>query len=125
MHPSFKPDSTTLLLLINALRTVKHAGKEAKAVVEQFRRRYGAHVVDDRVRWRLAWLALKERNVSVAQGAIREHDKAKRCGKQPDVSQEFRRPAFHEILPAQLFDEYWEVLRYRLQQLQRKKAKAG
>lgn len=138
LHPDLAPDSTTLLYLINSLRTVAHCGTAAMGLVEEFRRRYGADVVDERVRWRLAWLALKERNLRHAERVFKEHDAERARQDGVDLMREVsgqqrpagtpERPPFHRILPARELDEYWIPLRKRLEQLRvrkQEKKKAG
>ncbi|KAH9951039.1 hypothetical protein B0H21DRAFT_721097 [Amylocystis lapponica] len=60
MHPSFRPTSTTLFLLLRTLRATKRSAELGQALVRNFTRRWGLHLVDDRVGRRLASFALKQ-----------------------------------------------------------------
>lgn len=131
LHSDLKPDATTLLYLINSLRTVPQCGTAAMGLMQEFRRRFGPGVVDERVRWRLAWLALKERNLRVAERVFTEHDAEQARQTELDLLREThghralgkkaRRPSFRELLPARELEQYWTPLRNRLYQLKSRK----
>ncbi|KAH9947156.1 hypothetical protein B0H21DRAFT_740527 [Amylocystis lapponica] len=71
MHPSFRPTSTTLFLLLRTLRATKRSAELGQALVRNFTRRWGLHLVDDRVGRRLASFALKQGNLRVARALER------------------------------------------------------
>ncbi|EKM61254.1 uncharacterized protein PHACADRAFT_247742 [Phanerochaete carnosa HHB-10118-sp] len=136
LHPDLKPDATTLLYLVNSLRTVPKCGTAAMSLVQEFRRRFGPEVVDERVRWRLAWLALKERSLRHAKRVFAEHDAERRRQAELDLLREThghqargrkasRRPSFSEILPARELEEYWVPLRKRFEQLRARQKMKG
>ncbi|KIP12524.1 hypothetical protein PHLGIDRAFT_113606 [Phlebiopsis gigantea 11061_1 CR5-6] len=106
LHADLRPDATTLVYLLNALRTTARCGTLALALVGEFRRRHGEAVVDERVRWRLAWLALKQRQQ--AEGLAREFGAPRPPAGLP------ARPAFHEVFAARGLEQYWTPLRERL-----------
>ncbi|KAI0756741.1 hypothetical protein C8Q80DRAFT_1130259 [Daedaleopsis nitida] len=60
MHDSFAASSTTLFFVLRTLRRTKRCGERADRVVGSFERRWGAGVVDDRVRRRWASLWVKQ-----------------------------------------------------------------
>lgn len=123
LHPDLRPNATTLVYLLNSLRSTAVCGKLAFALVKQFRRLYGPDIVDERVRWRLAWLALKERNVSLAVRVFSQHDRAQKRERKAEehLEREFTpqasatglpaRPPFHEIVAARGLEDYWVPLR--------------
>ncbi|THV07701.1 hypothetical protein K435DRAFT_265872 [Dendrothele bispora CBS 962.96] len=59
-HPSLKPTSATLFLLLSSLRSTKRCGTLAFQTLVDFKRRWGAQVEDQQVRRRISKLALKE-----------------------------------------------------------------
>ena len=138
LHADLRPDATTLVYLLNSLRTTTRCGTLGLELVSQFRRRYGQAVVDERVRWRLAWLALKQRQVRIALSVLAEHERAakrERARRQLEgLEREFgapqapegmpARPAFHEVFAARELEQYWTPLRDRLRRMMaRAKAK--
>lgn len=72
MHPSFKPSSTTLYLILSPLKKAKKCGTVAFNVMKAFRKSWGAGVVDSRVRRRVGTLALKEGRMDIAQAMLDE-----------------------------------------------------
>lgn len=119
-HPALRPDATTLVHLLCTLRDARECGATGYTLVTMFRLQYGPAVVDERVRWRLMWLALKERNIRVARSMLAEHDRALAAQAQrPEDGPAARglRPSFRELLPARHLEEYWTVLRERYERL--------
>ena len=60
MHHGFRPTSSTLFLLLRTLKTTRRCGERADKLVYSFQRRWGANILDDRVRRRWASLWLKQ-----------------------------------------------------------------
>lgn len=60
MHPSFRPTAATLLYLLQDLRRSKKGFDFARNLVAGFTARWGEAMVDDKVRRRLADLAVKQ-----------------------------------------------------------------
>ncbi|PCH33879.1 hypothetical protein WOLCODRAFT_135368 [Wolfiporia cocos MD-104 SS10] len=69
--PEIRPSSTTLFLLLRPLRRARACGDSAAIAVRTFVKRWGASVLDDKVRRRLASLAIKQGKLSLAASIIR------------------------------------------------------
>jgi hypothetical protein len=65
IHPQLRPTSTTLLLLLRHLKQTRRCGTIAQSVVLAFRKRWGLRTMDQRVRRRVASLALKEGRMDI------------------------------------------------------------
>ncbi|GBE77779.1 hypothetical protein SCP_0106610 [Sparassis crispa] len=63
MHRTFEPTSTTLFMLLRTLQTTTKCGSLALSTVQNFVSRWGAQILDRRVRRRLVSLALKQNNL--------------------------------------------------------------
>lgn len=70
LHPQLRPTPKTLLCVLATLRGTKNAGSFAQRVAESFKKRWGSDVIDDRVRRRIASLALKEGRLDIAQAQL-------------------------------------------------------
>ncbi|KAG5653582.1 hypothetical protein H0H81_012089 [Sphagnurus paluster] len=69
-HPALQPTSTTVFLLLRQLRRAKHCGTVAQRVVHEFKRKWGAHIEDRRVKRRVATLALKEGRMDIVRSIL-------------------------------------------------------
>lgn len=69
--PVMRPDSTILFGLMRPLKRAVRCGDIALELVQQFVSRWGPDIVDDKVRRRLASLAIKQGRLRVANIAIR------------------------------------------------------
>ncbi|KAI0830578.1 hypothetical protein BC628DRAFT_881194 [Trametes gibbosa] len=69
-HRSFRPTSATLFFLLRSLRQSAQCGRRAAELVRLFARRWGAEVVDDAVRRRVASFWLKEGNARRAAAVV-------------------------------------------------------
>lgn len=78
LHPSLRPTSTTLFLLLGHLRKATRSGSHAWDVLQAFKRRWGRQVEDDRVRRRVASLAIKEGRMDIVDEVFRVHKLSKR-----------------------------------------------
>lgn len=78
-HPSFKPSSTTLFLLLSPLQRVKKSGTVAFKITKAFRKQWGAEVVDIRVRRRVGSLAVKEGRMDIVQRMLEHQTLARRA----------------------------------------------
>ncbi|KAF9076199.1 hypothetical protein BDP27DRAFT_1414734 [Rhodocollybia butyracea] len=67
LHPSFKPTSTTLFLLLGSLRGVVRSGVLASECLASFKRKWGPEIEDYRVRLRIASLALKQGRLDISR----------------------------------------------------------
>ena len=96
-----------------------------------FEQSYGPTVIDNRVLRRLAWLGLKERNCTVARAAIRRHDQERRRWTDTEVRGELfgggeaareltTRPPLATILGRRDAEAYWQAVRARLKELQKR-----
>jgi hypothetical protein len=65
-HPSLRPSSTTLFLLLGNLRRASTPAFHGRKLVTRYRQRFGTGVVDSRVRQRLATFFVKEKRYSAA-----------------------------------------------------------
>lgn len=101
LHPQLRPNCTTLFILLGALRRSSHCGTHALAFVTSFKRRYGPQVEDDRVRRRIACLALKEGRMDVVDMMFANRVAGKRRFLQQPIGEETRgfsvRAPFREI----------------------------
>jgi len=70
LHPTFRPSSTTLFLLLAPLRQAKRCGTVAWNVLHRFRSRWGTRVEDRRVRRRVAALATKEGRMDIVNSIL-------------------------------------------------------
>lgn len=60
LHPTLRPTSATLLILLSQLSRCKRAGSIASRLVEEFKDRWGCEVENAEVRQKVASLALKD-----------------------------------------------------------------
>jgi hypothetical protein len=70
LSPSVVPTSTTLFLLLSSLRKCRRPFARGQRLVDQFVRRWGNSVVDDRVERRLSSFAVKENMLGRASAII-------------------------------------------------------
>ncbi|KIK70901.1 hypothetical protein GYMLUDRAFT_66111 [Collybiopsis luxurians FD-317 M1] len=66
LHPSFRPTSTTLFLLLGSLRGAVRCGALASRYLASFKHRWGMDIEDRRVRLRVASLALKQGRLDIS-----------------------------------------------------------
>jgi len=62
LNPRVTPNSTTVLLLLRHLRQTSKCADSGLRLVTRYKRLYGDEVDDERVRLRLASLAIKQNN---------------------------------------------------------------
>ncbi|KAJ7596953.1 hypothetical protein C8J56DRAFT_302268 [Mycena floridula] len=122
LHPSFRPTSVTLYLLLGSLSRASQCGTQASNVVASFKMRWGPQVEDNRVRRRVASLALKEGRLDIVQKMF--SDRSIALGKEkpwlPSVRRILPHRPFQEIYPKiGLEKEYWIRLRKRWRQRRR------
>lgn len=70
LNPTITPDPRTLALLLRMLGRTRLSGANAERLLKRFKGRYGDAVEQERVRLRVAMLALKEKNVKVLNRII-------------------------------------------------------
>ena len=70
LNPRVKPNSTTVLLLLRHLRSTAKCADNGARLVARYKRLYGDGVDDERVRLRLARLAIKQNNPAVFRRAL-------------------------------------------------------
>jgi len=70
LNPRVKPNSTTVLLLLRHLRSTAKCADNGARLVTRYKRLYGDGVDDERVRLRLAGLAIKQNNPTVFRRAL-------------------------------------------------------
>ena len=76
-HPCLRPDSSTLFLLLRPLiRAQTHSTTHALQLIRSFRKKWGPRVIDSRVRRRIAAIATREGNLSVAREYLDAEAKA-------------------------------------------------
>ncbi|KAF8832267.1 hypothetical protein HHX47_DHR1001589 [Lentinula edodes] len=103
-HPSFRPTSTTLFLLLGSLRGAMRSGALASECLASFKRRWGAGIEDHRVRLRVASLALKQGRLDISSDILadaRLADEHASSSNEPaighDIRYSSRRPRFKSI----------------------------
>ncbi|KAE9408177.1 hypothetical protein BT96DRAFT_849828 [Gymnopus androsaceus JB14] len=100
-HPSLKPTSTTLFLLLGSLRGAMRSGALASECLASFKRRWGTSIEDRRVRLRVASLALKQGRLDISNEML--SDAAERDPASNESASDFiehgssRRPRFKDI----------------------------
>lgn len=67
LHPSLRPTSTTLFLLLGSLRRTKRCGTIAWNILQNFKGQWGPRVEDRRVRRRIASFAMKEGRADIVE----------------------------------------------------------
>jgi len=70
LNPRVKPNSTTVLLFLRHLRSTAKCADNGVQLVTRYKRLYGDGVDDERVRLRLAGLAIKQNNPTVFRRAL-------------------------------------------------------
>ena len=70
LNPRVQPNSTTVLLLLRHLRSTAKCADNGARLVTRYKRLYGDGVDDERVRLRLARLAIKQNNPAVFRRAL-------------------------------------------------------
>ena len=70
LNPRVKPNSTTVLLFLRHLRQTSKCADNGVRLVTRYKRLYGDEVDDERVRLRLASLAIKQNNPKVFRKAL-------------------------------------------------------
>ncbi|TDL28520.1 hypothetical protein BD410DRAFT_834601 [Rickenella mellea] len=127
LHPQLQPNSTTLFLLLRTLKRTKNGGVLGKLLVHRFRKRWGPSVIDQRVRRRLAGLAVKEGLVSSAVRLV-DVERRKKLERTTDDMKSLVGGGLQEALPERLLrpptrkflkrqspeDRHWRWLRRRL-----------
>ncbi|CCM04187.1 uncharacterized protein FIBRA_06350 [Fibroporia radiculosa] len=73
-RPTLEPDATTVFRLMRPLKRAVRSGDLGLGLVQSFVRRWGLRVVDDRVRRRLASLAIKQANSRLALDVVRSQE---------------------------------------------------
>ncbi|KAF7799750.1 hypothetical protein EIP86_010992 [Pleurotus ostreatoroseus] len=77
MHPSFRPDATTLFFLLRTLKRSHLRTIRALRLATEFRKRWGPDVIDQRVRRRLLSIALSENQLRIANQLAKQHGSAR------------------------------------------------
>ncbi|KAJ7783702.1 hypothetical protein DFH07DRAFT_788838 [Mycena maculata] len=119
IHPSLRPTSKTLYLLLATLRRAKECGTLSWQTVQKFKARWGPQVEDRRVRRRVASYAITQRQLDIfdkvfdAERRSRTLRHASGTTVQPQLWQK-RRPPFRETYPRHGYEEArWKALEYR------------
>ncbi|KAI0931850.1 hypothetical protein AcW2_000636 [Taiwanofungus camphoratus] len=82
LHPSLQPTPTTLFLLLRTVRKTTKCGDLAWSVVQNFVTRWGPEIVDDKVRRRLASIALKQGKMRLVNTIVRAQTHAEEARKE-------------------------------------------
>jgi len=67
LHPSLRPNSRTLFLLLAPLQHSKRCGTIASKTLKSFKSQWGSHIEDRRVQRRVTQLALKEGRMDIVE----------------------------------------------------------
>lgn len=126
LHPSLRPTSTTLFLLLSNLQRAKRCGTVAWNIVRGFRSRWGAHTEDRRVRRRVIALALKEGRMDIVSEVSRSERTSRRLqrrwmqerevvgGSERTHSPRLSRPPGHQLFKRDGREEWlWYLMRKR------------
>ncbi|KAJ4486035.1 hypothetical protein J3R30DRAFT_1442934 [Lentinula aciculospora] len=101
LHPSFRPTSTTLFLLLGSLRGAMRSGVLASECLSSFKRKWGADIEDHKVRLRVASLALKQGRLDLSSDMLTDAQLANERASEPvtihDEQYSSRRPRFKSI----------------------------
>jgi hypothetical protein len=131
LHPTLRPTSTTLFLLLAPLRQAKRCGTVAWSILHRSRSRWGARVEDRRVRRRVAGLAVKEGRMDIVNAILlteqmwsRKHGKWKtieqvlgRMSMVPPPRQLLRRPAKKLFKHNGREERQWHLLKRRIKRV--------
>jgi pentatricopeptide repeat protein len=71
LHPSLKPNSQTLFLLLGSLRKSKQRGSRAYALFRTFRTKWGTEVEDAKVRRLVAEMCLEDGRIELANAMVK------------------------------------------------------
>ncbi|PSR73201.1 hypothetical protein PHLCEN_2v10922 [Hermanssonia centrifuga] len=113
MHPSFRPNPTTLFLLLRTLRSSKYCGTLAHQVVEEFKTRWGSSVIDGMVQQRVASLAIKEGRLDIASSCLHALDQHRHVLDETSYSRRGTE------------DREWKLLNGRLERLRKRREGAS
>ncbi|KAL1748486.1 hypothetical protein HDZ31DRAFT_60224 [Schizophyllum fasciatum] len=72
LHPSLRPNSSTLFLLLRPLKQAKRCGTIAMSALQFYSRRWGSDLVDARVRRRAINLCIKEQRWDLVRALLAE-----------------------------------------------------
>ncbi|KAJ7225591.1 hypothetical protein GGX14DRAFT_350078 [Mycena pura] len=134
IHPSFRPTSNTLFLLLGTLRQAKHCGTVSWHTLSKFKTRWGPQVEDLRVRRRVASYAVIERRLDIFDKVFEEErlSRLRECdqggpGRRHLAQAKSRRMPFRELFPRRGYEErLWNSLTMRALKLRLQlRAEAG
>jgi len=127
VHPSLKPSSTTLRLILVPLKKFTKCGTIALRVMKEFQKRWGNGIVDSSVRSKVANLAEKQGSRNIMKRMLREDKKARQAvhitesplTQMVEDTRGLRRPPDRELFPHQSFQlNLWRRLSRRVRQMQ-------
>lgn len=127
VHPSLKPSSTTLRLILAPLKRLTKCGTIALRVMKDFQKRWGNQIVDSSVRSKVANLAEKQGSRNIMKRMLREDKKAGQVvhvtesplTQMVEDTRGLRRPPDRELFPRQSFQlNLWRRLGRRVRQMQ-------
>ncbi|KIM48282.1 hypothetical protein M413DRAFT_440002 [Hebeloma cylindrosporum] len=78
LHPSLRPNSRTLFLLLAPLQRAKRCGTIASKTLKSFKSQWGPQVEDRRVQRRVTQLALKEGRMDIVENITRQERSERR-----------------------------------------------
>ncbi|KAH9487016.1 hypothetical protein JR316_0001082 [Psilocybe cubensis] len=137
LHPSLRPNSRTIYLLLGPLQRAKKCGTIAWKTLSFYRRVWGEQVEDKRVRRRVSHLALKEGRMDVVnqmmQSEASDRYRQRRLHEEVMANGVDRgRPGWHiHFPPRELYPKYgretrlWTRLRGKLRNFLKKRKGAG
>ncbi|KAJ6519740.1 hypothetical protein C8R45DRAFT_886518 [Mycena sanguinolenta] len=119
IHPSLRPTSKTLYLLLGTLRQAKRCGTLSWQTLARFKTRWGPQVEDRRVRRRVASYAIIERRLDIFDKVFDAERRSRNVGRQAGPTEQgqlassMRRP-FREMFPRHGYEErLWKSLSMR------------
>ncbi|KAF7339533.1 hypothetical protein MSAN_02167800 [Mycena sanguinolenta] len=117
IHPSLRPTSKTLYLLLGTLRKAKRCGSVSWQTLARFKTRWGPQVEDRRVRRRVASYAVIERRLDIFDKVFDAERRSRTMGRQAGPTEQLtssmRRP-FREMFPRHGYEErLWKSLSMR------------
>ncbi|KAJ3572527.1 hypothetical protein NP233_g3030 [Leucocoprinus birnbaumii] len=127
-HPSLKPSSTTLRLILAPLKKVTNCATVALRTMKEFQKEWGDQVADSSVRRRVIRLAEKQGRMDIVEKMLlleQETPKTSatscRLAQGPEDSRGFRRQPDRELFPRLSVETgQWIKLRLRLRRKQQK-----
>ncbi|KAJ7244718.1 hypothetical protein B0H12DRAFT_798012 [Mycena haematopus] len=119
IHPSLRPTSKTLYLLLGTLRQAKQCGTVSWQTLTKFKTRWGPQVEDRRVRRRVASYAVIERRLEIFDKVFDAERRSRTMGRLTSpteparLASSMRRP-FREMFPRHGYEErLWNSLSMR------------